>query len=127
MREMDRTTKLSRVKEVRDHALRLLKAHGEWKGSGDQKHLGAKIGNVSLSYRTPFQPLPEISEQLRYMQALLKGKDNLPYGMDVWSNRKKVLNLEWADDGEVDVISYKPGEWESALNQAAEENGGGRA
>jgi len=26
-----------------------------------------------------------------------------------------VLNIEWADDGAVAVVSYKPGDWESRL------------
>jgi hypothetical protein len=41
---------------------------------------------------------------------------NLPYGLDIWWNNK-VLNVEWSDDGRTDVVSYKPGRWESELER----------
>jgi hypothetical protein len=56
-----------------------------------------------------------MSPALAYMRALLKGKENLPYGLDIWNKGKKVLNIEWRDGGEIEVISYLPGEWEWLL------------
>jgi hypothetical protein len=116
---MDKATKLARALEIRANVLRVLPGLGEWRGEGKNRHLGAKIGSISVSYRTPFQALPKVPEQLRYMQALLGGKDNLPYGLDVWTPEKKVLNLEWDDAGTVEIVSFKPGEWEGALAIAA--------
>ena len=49
---------------------------------------------------------------MKYNDALLGRKprrERLPYGIDVWYP-KKVLNVEWDDDGLVHIISYKPGE-----------------
>jgi len=46
------------------------------------------------------------------MRALLKGKENLPPGLDIWHRNKKVPNIQWSDGGEIEIISYKPGEWE---------------
>ena len=103
---MDRATKIERVKQIRESALRLLDARGTWGLVGDRKQIVAKVGNVSLSYRTPFQPLPKVPEPLRYRRALLKGKVNLPYGLDVWLDRKKVLNLEWDAAGDIEILSY---------------------
>jgi hypothetical protein len=42
----------------------------------------------------------------------------LPYVMDVWDGGK-VLSLQWADDGFVEIISYKPGTWEDLERHAA--------
>jgi hypothetical protein len=43
--------------------------------------------------------------------AALKGKSlNLPYGLDIWFKRKKVLNIEWDDHDRVLLVSYKSGE-----------------
>jgi hypothetical protein len=40
----------------------------------------------------------------------------LPYGRDIWcTNKGKVLGIEWADDGRVGLVSYKPGDWERDL------------
>lgn len=116
---MDKATKLARVLEIRANVLRVLRDIGEWSGEGHNRALGAKIGTISVSYRTPFQALPKVPEQLQYMRALLGGKDNLPYGLDVWTPEKKVLNLEWDDAGAIEIVSFKPGEWEGALAIAA--------
>ncbi len=45
---------------------------------------------------------------------------NLPHGLDVWQNPGgKVLNIEWSDTGEVAMISFKRGEWETRLEKIA--------
>jgi hypothetical protein len=36
---------------------------------------------------------------------------NLAYGLDVWRERRKVLNIEWAPDGRIDVVGFKRGDW----------------
>ena len=72
--------------------------------------LGLDLGDLSMLYRTPFQALPQPSEHVRYLQAMLGGRGNLPYGLDIWHNRKKVMLVEW-DEGEFQLVSYKPGEW----------------
>jgi hypothetical protein len=52
---------------------------------------------------------------MRYQYALLGGK-NLPYGLDIWFARKKVLNVEWNDEGLIQIMSYRPGAWEDQLS-----------
>jgi hypothetical protein len=52
---------------------------------------------------------------MRYQVALF-GKENLPYGLDIWFAHKKVLNVEWNDEGLIKIISYRPGEWEDQLS-----------
>jgi hypothetical protein len=38
----------------------------------------------------------------------------MPYGLDIWAHQK-VMNLEWDDDGSVELITFKRGEWEAQL------------
>jgi hypothetical protein len=94
---------------------RLLKAKGQWKSIGvhgdRERMLGFDLGDLSMLYRTPFQPLPQASEHVRYIRAMLGGRGNLPYGLDIWHNGKKVMLVEW-DEGEFQLVTYKPGEWE---------------
>jgi hypothetical protein len=45
----------------------------------------------------------------------LTALEHLPYGLDIWHAHKKVLNVEWDDQGGFEVLSNKPGEWEYAL------------
>jgi len=116
---MDKATKLARIKSIRAAALRVVEEIGSWHpvrtGSRDRAFRGAEIGDVAISYRTPFQPLPPRSQFTRYQIALL-GKENLPYGLDIWFAHKKVLNVEWNDEGLIKIISYRPGEWEDRLS-----------
>ena len=111
---MDKATKLARVREIRANALRLLKERGEWEDVSGTKHLGLKIGSLSISYRTPFQPVPKPPEAMMYFAALLGRKIDHPYGLDIWHG-KKVLNLVWDESESLEIVSYKPGEWEEIL------------
>ena len=77
---------------------------------------------MKIGYRTPFQRLLAESDLLRYQRALVGGKENLPYGLYIWHAHKKVLNVEWSDDGALEVISYHPGEWEQTLEHATNSN-----
>ena len=43
---------------------------------------------------------------------------NLEYGMDIWSNNRKVLNLEWfAGDWAITLVSFKRGSWQAQLQE----------
>jgi|SRR5580692_1125256 hypothetical protein len=116
---MDKATKLARIEGLRAGALRVVKELGNWTrikmGDSDRPIMGAELGDVKILLRTPFQPLPPMNQFMRYQSALLGGKENLPYGLDIWFARKKVLNVEWNDEGLIQIRSYRPGEWEGQL------------
>ena len=79
-----------------------------------------------MMLRTPFQKLPVSSDAICYLRALTGRKDNLPYGLNVWAASGKVLNIEWSDDGAIEVISFKRGGWEQELERLAiAKNGNG--
>lgn len=103
-------TKRDRAVELRDLALGVVKARGTMQPPSDGRPsvLAFSKEGLTVFYRTPFQKLPE-------------GNTNLPYGLDIW-HAGKVLNIEWADHGRVDVISYKRGPWERELEALAEKS-----
>src|SRR5215211_8779327 len=107
-------SKLVEALKLRDAALGILRARGELQRAGGLRILIAREGSLMMGLRTPFQRLPEMDDYTKYMAALLGGKTNLPYGLDVWAP-KKVLNIEWSDDGAVNLVSFKRGEWEALL------------
>jgi hypothetical protein len=113
-------TKRDRAIELRDIALRVVRQRGTWEPVGpSMRMLSFRDGDLGISLRTPFQRLSEPPASVRYVAAL-SGQDasNLPCGLDVWCP-KKVLNIEWADDGRVLVVSLKRGDWEQRLSALA--------
>jgi hypothetical protein len=115
---------LARVNDLRDAALKLIKAFGQWEAvtvtTGESYFQTTNVGLLRLSYRTPFQKLPGATERLRYLAAVhkLEIPENLSYGLDVWSG-KKVLNIEW-NESETRIVSFRRGQWESELLAAAD-------
>ncbi|MER8492244.1 hypothetical protein NKH53_29015 [Mesorhizobium australicum] len=110
-------SRLQDALESRDVALRAFKTYGgTWERIGDLNVLKLGIGDLDLIYQTPFQKLPEPSDSDKYMLAQVgRTTPNLSYGLDIWVNRKKVMNLEWADDGQVYLVSFKDGPWRQIL------------
>jgi hypothetical protein len=68
----------------------------------------------------PFQPLPDDQSKQKYLAARygIPLRQSPPYGLDIWAP-KKVLNVEWSDQGKVELVSFRPGEWEAELIAAA--------
>jgi hypothetical protein len=116
---MTTETRLGRALRLRDIALAIVRRQGTWKRAGKVNLLMASHGTISIGYRTPFQRLPDANNQLKYMAAQLgrRAPQNLPYGLDIWAP-KKVLNVEWDDQGNVVLVSFRPGEWEAELAAA---------
>jgi hypothetical protein len=107
---------------IRDAALEILAATGRFvliEPAG--RILEARLGEMHLLYRTPFQKLDERSADLKVRIALFEqatGKKvprDLEYGLDIWCGRK-VLNVEWSTSGDrIDVVSFRRGAWEQQL------------
>jgi hypothetical protein len=111
---MDRATKLSRIAAIRDAALRIMRERGQWQGEGKDRSLVAEVGDCKIGYTTPFQEQHEIQEAMRYWAAQVGRRVDFGYGLDVWFQRKKVLNVMWNTDAvdDLEILSFKPGEWE---------------
>lgn len=86
------------------------------------------VGNLTVAYRTSVEAWQQLSADQQRQAAALglpPMRPVLPYAIDVWSP-KKVLSLQWGDLGEIDIISWKRGAWESELLNAARSSGGSR-
>jgi hypothetical protein len=100
---------------IRDKALEIVKASGVWQDAGSMKFLVADHENLKIVYRTPFQKFPQPSQDDKYLMAQMGVRGNLPYGLDIFVDSKKVMNLEWDDSGQVDLVSFKRGDWKAAF------------
>lgn len=115
-------TKLTRAIELRDTALQLLASAGTWAESRRQdgtpvRCLEFRRDGIEMIHRTRFQRVfAEPSDSAKYGAALLglDWKRNLPYGLDIWAGQK-VLNIEWDNQGRVELVSLKRGCWEQDL------------
>lgn len=73
-------------------------------------------GSLLILHRTPFQRLPPVPDQLKHEIARFEGGMNLGYGLDIWDQgNRKVLNVEWNDDGALKLVSFRRGPWEAKL------------
>jgi len=115
-----------RAIQLRDAALRIAYRQGAWQPVNipGLSLLTYRDGEFAIAYRAPFQQLPqradpsgrEIEQYGPDTAAPLHEQSGRypAYGLDIWCGGK-VLSIEWADDGTIAVISYKPGEWEGRL------------
>jgi hypothetical protein len=63
-----------------------------------------------------------------YQHALAKqvARPDLPYTIEMWSDLKKVLFVQWDQNDELQVFSFRPGEWEVRLAERAAQDEGGK-
>jgi hypothetical protein len=94
-RQNGRGTRKQRAMVMRDCALGLLRRIGRWQATTQFKVMFCQVGSIEILRRTPFQPPPKLSVEQMYMRALLHEEGNLAYGLDIWHEHKKVMNLEW--------------------------------
>jgi hypothetical protein len=113
-------SKRERAIQLRDLAVSMIRERGKLEPAiGDVKLMMFQDRDLRIVYRTPFQQLPRkaVAPQHAKYLAAMRGKpspDSLPYGLDIFCPAK-VLNIEWDDKGRIDVLSYKPGDWEQRL------------
>ena len=103
---------------LRDAALHKVRTEGSFEVTNIGHCLMWHGEGLQISLRTPFNRIPPALEALKY-EATLRGKrvGNLPYGLDIWdlNGVGKVLNIEWSDNGEVDFVSFRRGDWEAKI------------
>jgi hypothetical protein len=113
-------TMRERALQLRDIALDIVRQRGslEPTGDGGLRLLVFRDGDLGIALRTPFQRPPPVPEAMKYWAAMTGRHVDLPYGLDVWFP-KKVLNVEWADDGRAVIVCFRRGEWERRLEALA--------
>jgi hypothetical protein len=112
---------MARALELRDAALGLVRTRGAWVpvpvDGKDVRFLMAEANGVRVMYRTQFQRGPDSPKPGTYAHAVAmqRAKPGLPHALDVWAENEKVLNIQWSERGEVDLVSFQRGTWESRL------------
>ena len=101
---------------LRDAAVYKLRAEGVFervKGIGPC--LTWRGNGLSFSLRTPFQKLRHQRPDPYVIWLAGPPPENLPYGLDIWTELGKVLNIEWADDRTFVLVSFRRGSWEARV------------
>jgi hypothetical protein len=119
------TERTERVKKLRDATLRLVERHGKLEPMEFGPVETVSHGGFYAISTTPFLRRPVDSDVAKYQRALQVARGapeplEHPYGIDLWVDLKKVLDLEWDAAGQIDVISFKRGAWEDELLALAE-------
>lgn len=111
MTRMTQSEKLQRARRLRDLAVELM-AHGgklvPAKRLDQTIEVMAYEGErIAILYNTPrvdlrFPDAPDHVNPKSFM-------------VDVWYDNKKRLSIQWDHDGELDILTYKSGDWEDAM------------
>jgi len=113
----ERIVKTERVLALRDLAVAAAMRHGSFEESGDARLIVLREAGLMVAYRTPFNPLPPLTDRMKF-EAALRGKNAYrePYGIEIWQERLgKVLSVGWRDRKPPVVDGYEQGLWEQTL------------
>ena len=112
--------RIQRAMELRHIAIAVVKARGRWHEMRSGPHLliyHDEVSKLTITYRSPSRTLPGDAPTAVPHPGLPSFR-NLPYGIEVFQGRK-MLNVEWADDGGMNILGYTPGSWEGDLSKLA--------
>jgi hypothetical protein len=103
---------------LRDNAMAMLK-QGAWHDDGKgHRALIRETDNLRIAYAGPLQAeANDLPVEMKYFAAATGKKGSLPHMLSIWRKApsQKVLNVTWDDDGKIELITYKRGEWEGYL------------
>jgi hypothetical protein len=100
---------LEHVMHLRDLTIKLIRENGQWQRIGATPVMGVKNhGNLSIIYTTPFQ-----------RPSQKKPAEPLGYAIEVCVGRRVVLSLVWNRTGPIFLETYRPGAWETKLEEPA--------
>jgi hypothetical protein len=103
---------------LRDNAMVMLE-QGAWHDDGNGHRLRIReTEDLRVAYAGPFQMgAEEMPENLQYFAAATGRSGHLPHELSVWRKApsEKVLDVTWDEAGKLELITYKPGEWEAQL------------
>jgi hypothetical protein len=103
---------------VCDLAVFAVMNQGTFETSGAAKLAVLRRSGLMIAYHTPFNPLPPMSEELKYLAAMDGRTAHLqPYGIDIWyEGLGKVFRAGWRPGEAVSVDFYRSGEWENLFD-----------
>lgn len=108
-----------RATQIRDRVLERMKGASRIEEISGVRCQVWREGVWMAALNTPFNPFGHIApEQMPgydHVLAYQRAATPLPYELSLWRDLKKVLSVEWANDGSARVISFKRGPWEDEL------------
>ena len=111
-----------RALELRPKAIAVAQKLGSLEAVGSTHCLAARLDNLEIMYRTPFQRvIPRAPDAMRYSLAGEGRCSDFGFGIDVWWHNKKVLGIEWNEPNPIEVFSYRGGEWEREIEALAKQ------
>ena len=108
-----------RALELRPLAIAVAQRLGSLEPFGPTSCLAAKVGDLQIVYRTPFQRIGRAPDAVRYALALEGRCADFGFGLDVW-HRKKVLGIVWNEPGPIEVFNFRRGTWEREIEMLAD-------
>lgn len=117
----ERRSRTERLCALRDLAVEAAMQHGSFEASGEARLVVLRAAGLMVTYRTPFNPLPRLTESMKF-EAALRGKSAYrePYGIEIWQERLgKVLSIGWRGETTPVVDGYEHGLWEQTLADLA--------
>jgi hypothetical protein len=107
------------ARSLRDLAVLAVARRGALERSGAANLAVLKQDDLMIGYHTPFNPLPKLSDNAKYAAALgNKDCGREAYGVDIWLEAEgKVFSAGWAPGGDMNVRLFKPGPWQSRLEE----------
>lgn len=118
-------TRLTRALELREPALKIFQKHAKWIDAGGVRIQEASHAGFQIEYKTPFHKYFRPSD-LVIARAAAAGfrYDRLPYGLYIYGPHGSkpcccVMAFEWDDTGRTRLITFRSGEWEQQLRDAA--------
>jgi hypothetical protein len=116
--QMSKAGRIAKIVQLRDRAMALLREHSKCHDrGGGHKMMCRDTEHLKITYAGPFQKwATDTSETKRHFQTM-NSVVHLPHMLGVWWKDpfKKVLFIEWSDEGKIEVVSYKRGDWEAHL------------
>ncbi len=105
--------KVEKACELRDIALQILQREERWTVvQPDIRLMEAAVGSFKILHRTPFSKLPGSNVKSSDVLDVSDAGQNLSYGVDIWKDGKKVMNVEW-DERQTQVVSLRSGDWQA--------------
>jgi len=106
---------------IRDHVLPIVRERGVIEDLEDKdstlRLIVLERDPWLITHWTPFNALDRTdaaSPGYRHALERQRTRPDLPYGLDVWHERAKVLSVLWSDEGTVAVVEFIRGPWEAA-------------
>lgn len=104
-----------------DAAVRLAMDYGNFEKSGDARLIVLRQWGLMIGYHTPFNPLPRLTDEMRYLAAQEGRTAHLqPYGINIWQEDVgKVFSAGWGKGRTLQIDVHRAGGWHDVFEVMA--------